>query len=157
MKRWEPSERWTYLDGEWVHGDPPLMTASTHGAWLGSVVFDGARHFDGMAPDMDRHCQRVVDSAATLGLRATLSADAMLGLVADGVKKFAPGAPLYVRPMFWAEDGWVAPDPETTRFALTVTENPMPGDGGFSACVSSRRRPAPDMAPTDAKASSTRR
>ena len=30
-----------------------------HAMWMASLAFDGARHFDGMAPDMDRHCQLV--------------------------------------------------------------------------------------------------
>lgn len=35
----------------------------------------------------------------------------------EGVKKFGPGAELYVRPMYWAEDGAMGsvpmPDPES--------------------------------------------
>ena len=36
---------------------------------------------------------------------------------------------------------------------LAVYEHPMPGFEGFSVCLSSYRRPARNMAPTDAKAS----
>ncbi len=145
-------ERWTFLDGEWRQGSVPLMTSSTHAAWLGSVVFDGARHFDGMAPDMDRHCQRVVDSARTLGMEPSMSCDEILGLVVDGVKRFAPGAPLYVRPMFWAESGFIDPDPASTRFALVMSVSPLPEPKGFSACLVPFERPVPNAAPTKAKA-----
>ena len=31
------------------------MGPRTHGAWLGSTVFDGARAFEGVAPDLDLH------------------------------------------------------------------------------------------------------
>jgi branched-chain amino acid aminotransferase len=55
--------------------------------------------------------------------------------------------------MFYAEQGFVAPDPASTVFALVLTESPLPPPNGFSACVSSYRRPTPDSAPTDAKAS----
>jgi branched-chain amino acid aminotransferase len=41
----------------------------------------------------------------------------------------------------------------TTQFVLHLFEAPLPGDGGFSATLSPLHRPAPDMAPTDAKAS----
>lgn len=152
MKRWDPSERWTFLDGEWLPGSPALMTASTHGAWLGSVVFDGARFFDGMAPDMDRHCQRVIDSAAALGMKATVTRDEILGLVVDGVQKFEAGAPLYVRPMFWAEDGFIDPDPDSTRFALVMSVSPLPDPKGFAACLTPFERPVSNAAPTKAKA-----
>src|SRR3546814_954107 len=54
--------------------------------------------------------------------------------------------------MFWADSGWFYPDPASTRFLLNVFESPLPDGKGFSAHVSTRRRPAPDQAPTDAKA-----
>ena len=41
----------------------PIMGPRTHGAWLASTVFDGARAFEGVAPDLDRHCERVNQSA----------------------------------------------------------------------------------------------
>jgi branched-chain amino acid aminotransferase len=55
--------------------------------------------------------------------------------------------------MFFAMTGFVTPDPESTRFALAVYKMAMPSFEGFSACLSSYRRPARDAAPTDAKAS----
>ncbi len=53
----------TFKDGQWHDGEVPLFHSMTHAAWLGSVVFDGARAFDGVAPDLDRHCRRVIRSA----------------------------------------------------------------------------------------------
>ena len=53
------SQTWTWVDGAWHEGNPPLMGPRTHAAWLGSMVFDGARVFEGTMPDMDRHCARV--------------------------------------------------------------------------------------------------
>lgn len=144
---------WTYIDGKWRDDNPPLMRASTHAAWLGSVVFDGARAFSGVAPDLDMHCQRAVRSAVSLGLRPMLTAGEIEELCWDGIRRFPAGAELYVRPMFYAEQGFVAPDPASTVFALVLTDSPLPPPSGFSACVSSFRRPTPDSAPTDAKAS----
>jgi branched-chain amino acid aminotransferase len=146
-------KHWTYVEGRWRDDNPALMRASTHAAWLGSVVFDGARAFSGVAPDLDLHCQRAVRSAEALGLKATLSAEALEKLCWEGIRKFPAGAELYVRPMFYAESGFVAPDPASTAFALVITEAPLPPPAGFSACISSFRRPLPDTAPTDAKAS----
>src|SRR3546814_18534201 len=77
----------------------------------------------------------------------------MLEIARDGLQQFPKDAALYLRPMLWAESGFVAADPESTRFCFTVYEAPMPSADGFSVCLSSFRRPAPDMAPTDAKAS----
>jgi branched-chain amino acid aminotransferase len=46
--------------------------------------------------------------------------------------------------MFCAQEGWIAPDPESTQFAMLVYESPLPLATGFGAFLSIRRRPAPD-------------
>ncbi len=143
----------TYIDGEWVEGNAPMMGSMTHAAWLSSVIFDGARAIRGMAPDLDRHCERCIDSALKFGLAPPVTAEEIFELAWEGIEKFPQDAVLYVRPTMFAEDGFVAPIPESTRFALVITDSPMPDRSGFSACISSFRRPTPDAAPTDAKAS----
>ena len=55
--------------------------------------------------------------------------------------------------MFYADGGFIVPDPATTRFALSLYAIEMGEPAGFSACLSTYRRPARDMAPTEAKAS----
>ncbi|MEQ8355560.1 MAG: branched-chain amino acid aminotransferase [Kiloniellaceae bacterium] len=142
-----------FLDGEWVEGNPPIMGPMTHAAWMASVVFDGARAFEGVTPDLDKHCARLVNSAETFGLRAVHSAGEMLEIAQDGLKHFDKDAALYLRPMLWADSGFVSPDPESTRFCFTLYEAPLPSGDGFSVGLSSYRRPMPNMAPTDAKAS----
>ncbi|WP_209876485.1 branched-chain amino acid aminotransferase [Azospirillum soli] len=142
----------SYINGEWIAGNPPIIGPMTHAIWLSSVVFDGARAFQGVAPDLDLHCARAVRSAQALGLAPMLTAGEIEELCWDGIRRFPKDAELYIKPMFYAEEGFVAPSPETTRFVLTLNEEPLPGIGGFTACISTRRRPAPDMAPTLAKA-----
>jgi len=146
-------ESLTYVDGEWVDGNPFLLRANSHASWLSSIVFDGARAFRGMAPDLDLHCQRVVDSARAFALQPTLTGPEIDALAREGIRQFPKDAELYVRPMYWAEGGFVIPDPESTRFALIINERPIPEPNGFSVCLSSYRRPAASTAPTDAKAS----
>ena len=51
---------WTWIDGQWLEGNPGIVGPMTHALWLGSCVFDGARSFEGVAPDLDLHCARVV-------------------------------------------------------------------------------------------------
>jgi branched-chain amino acid aminotransferase len=145
-------QAWTFLDGDWHDGNPKIMGPMTHGAWLASVVFDGARAFDGAAPDLDRHCQRIINSAREIGLNPPTDAETLLQLAIDGIGKFPPGAELYVRPMIWADAGWVDPDPDSARFLMCVHESPLP-DQPNSAATVSRRRPSPESAPTLSKAS----
>lgn len=143
---------WTYIDGRWVEGNPPVLGPMSHATWLSSIIFDGARAFEGVTPDLDLHCQRAVRSAENMLMKPMLSAGEIEEIAREGVRKFPKNAELYIRPMFFAEGGWIDPDPTTTRFMCSVYESPLP-KGGFSACVSQYRRPSPETAPTDAKAS----
>lgn len=148
---------WTYVDGEWLTGNPPLIGPTSHAMWLGSTVFDGARYFEGMAPDLDEHCKRINRSAIGLGLRPTMTADRIEGLVWEGLKKFESGTAVYIKPMYWAEhglNGLVPADPESTRFALCLFETPMRSTTPVSLTVSPFRRPSPEVAMTFAKAGS---
>lgn len=142
-----------FIDGAWVEGNPPIMGPLTHAAWMASVVFDGARAFDGVAPDLDRHCERLNESARSFGLKVLKPAGEVLEIAKDGIARFPNGAALYIRPMLWAEEGFVRADPESTRFLCSVFEAPMPAPKGASVCISSFRRPLISMAPTNAKAS----
>ncbi|NRG19438.1 branched-chain amino acid aminotransferase [Rhizobiales bacterium] len=154
MAEW--STTWTWFDGAWHEGNPPIMGPRTHAAWLGSSVFDGARAFEGVTPDLDLHCQRVNDSAAALGLKATKSVGEMMELTSEGLQKFAPGAPVYIKPMYWAEGdgiGTIAGDPETTRFCLCLFEAAIaPKDASMSVTLSPFRRPTMECMPVNAKA-----
>ncbi|WP_448204510.1 branched-chain amino acid aminotransferase [Azospirillum sp. sgz302134] len=147
-----PGQALSYVQGQWIAGNPAIVGPMTHALWLSSAVFDGARAFQGVAPDLDRHCARVVRSAQAMGLAPMLTAGEIEELCWDGIRRFPKEAELYIRPMFYAEDGFVAPDPESTRFVLSVYEAPLPSAAGFTACLSTRRRPSPTMAPTEAKA-----
>lgn len=152
----EFSQTWTWMDGSWYEGNVGIMGPRSHAAWLGSSVFDGARYFDGVMPDLIPHLERVNASALALGLKPTMSVGQMRELTEEGVKKFAPDTALYIRPMYWAEDGGfmaVAPKPESTRFCLCIYDTPMPTHmAGFSITFSNFRRPTLETMPTNAKA-----
>ncbi|HSM19200.1 MAG TPA: branched-chain amino acid aminotransferase [Hyphomicrobiales bacterium] len=151
----EFSHTWTWYKGEWLAGNAPIIGPRTHGFWLGSVVFDGARAFVGVAPDLDLHCARVNRSAETFGLTPLHPAEEIAELVADGRERFAADAALYIRPMYWAEQGGflsVPPLPESTCFCLCLYDVPMPDPKGFSVCLSRFRRPTLEVAPVNAKA-----
>jgi branched-chain amino acid aminotransferase len=149
------SQTWTFYDGGWHEGNVPLWGARTHAIWLGSSVFDGARVFEGVAPDLDLHCARVNASAKTMYLKPEVPVEEWRGLVREGMAKFPANTTLYVRPMYWAERAGpmaLPPDPDSTRFALTLYDSPMRKPDGFSVTLSPLRRPTPDSAPVDAKA-----
>ncbi len=148
------SQTWTFLDGYWQEGNPPMMGPRTHAAWQASSVFDGARIFEGVMPDIDRHAARVNQSALKMGLKPIMQPAEIVALARQGAAKFKPGTAIYVKPMYWAEaDGLytIVPDPESTRFCLCLFEAAMPEPMGASLTVSSFRRPSLETMPTDVK------
>lgn len=119
----------TYFGGTWHEGDVPVMRAADHGIWQGSSVFDGARLFDGLVPDLEAHCARVNRSAEALMITPTVDPAEMVQIAREGLKRYAKGAAVYIRPMYWAIDGsdlGIAPLENSTGFALCLEEVPMP-------------------------------
>ncbi|ALN72662.1 branched-chain amino acid aminotransferase [Aureimonas sp. AU20] len=149
------SRTFTFFDGQWLEGNPGLVGPRSHVLWLGSSVFDGARWFEGLAPDLDLHAARVNRSAEALGLSPKMAPAEIVRLTHEGLGNFSGETAVYIRPMYWAEDGGymgVPADPETTRFCLCLYESPMIAPAGFSLGVSPFRRPTPETMPTLAKA-----
>jgi branched-chain amino acid aminotransferase len=149
------SKTLTFFEDDWHEGNVPIMGPRTHGAWLGTSVFDGARAFEGVTPDLDLHCARVNVSAKAMCLKPIVSQDAWMALVREGLKRFDRGAELYIRPMYWAEEGapgGVRPDPESTNWCLTIYAAPFPKPSGVAITLSQYRRPIRECAPVEAKA-----
>jgi branched-chain amino acid aminotransferase len=146
---------WVYHDGAWQSGNVPILGASSHATWLGSLVFDGARFFEGVAPDLDLHCARVCQSARALSLKPTLSPGEIEAIAWEGIGRFEASAALYIRPMYWAEECGhmtVAPVPDSTDFALCLEEVPMAEPRGFTITTTRFRRPTLETMPVNAKA-----
>ena len=149
------SKTWTFYEGDWHEGNLPIMGVRDHATWLCSSVFDGARTFEGVSPDLDLHCERVNASAQTMHLNPVVSTGTWLELVRDGIKRFDKEAALYIRPMYWAEHSGallIAPDPQSTKWCLSVYEAPMRKPDGFSITLSPYRKPSLECMPVNAKA-----
>ena len=147
----------TWYEGRWHKGSAPIISAADHAAWLGSAIFDGARQFEGLRPDIDRHAARTIRSAQAMGMVPPVDAETVQALMEEGCAMFAPGAALYLRPMMWARDstpGIIDLEPDSTGFAICIEALDMPQPGDFSLTVSPYSRPRPDMALTEAKAAS---
>lgn len=142
-----------WFDGAWTEVPPRLVGPADHAFWQGSVVFDGARAIGGLAPDLSRHCARVVNSARAMALTPMMTPEEIEALAVEGIRRMGEDAVLYVKPMFYGAGGHLTATSTTTTFVLHLFEAPLPPAGGFSATLSPHRRPAPEMAPTDAKAS----
>ena len=147
----------TWYNNQWLEGNTPIIGAADHAAWLGSTVFDGARQFEGVRPDMMLNCQRIIYSAEAFGMTPPVSAENIFNICEEGCAMFKANAVLYIRPMMWSNQG--SPGiidimPESTGFSVCIEELPMPEVGSFALTTSPFRRPRQDMALTSAKAGS---
>jgi len=146
----------TWFEGRWHDGDVAVMRAADHGIWQGSSVFDGARWFDGVAPDLDAHCARVNRSAAALMITPTMTADEIARIAREGLKPYGKDQAVYIRPMYWALDGselGVSPKENSTGFALCLEAVPMPAaDATITLTRTRYRRPVLEDNVCNAKA-----
>ncbi len=144
----------TWVEGAWHEGDIPVMRAADHGLWQGSNVFDGARLFDGVTPDLDLHCARLNRSAQALMITPTIDAGDMVEMVREGLNGYTEA--VYIRPMYWAVDGselGVAPKEDSTAFAISLEAVPMPDPEATTTLTrTSFRRPVLEDAVCNAKA-----
>lgn len=146
---------WTWYDGDWHEGNLPIMGAADHGTWLGTLVFDGARYFEGVTPDLDLHCDRVNYSAKALGMNQAMPTGSIIELAEEGVAKFDKDSALYIRPMCWSRDAGdmtIDADPNSTAFALCIEEASMPPFMGTTLTTTSFTRPTLATAVVNAKA-----
>ena len=146
----------TYFNGKWEKGNTLIMGAADHATWLGTLVFDGARKFNGVTPDLDTHCQRANDSALAMGLKPTLGAQQMVEIALDGLENYKAEEAVYIRPMYWSRDSdtsVVGGDPESTEFCMCLENVPMPSpDASMTLTTTSFCRPLLSMQLVNAKA-----
>ena len=146
----------TWFEGAWHDGDAMILRAADHGAWLGTTVFDGARQAHGLTPDLDLHCARVNRSAEALMITPTVTTEAMVAIVREGLARYPKDAAVYIRPMYWAiESGDLAivPKPGVTGFAISLEEIPLAPETAATTLTTTRfRRPTLDCAVVNAKA-----
>ena len=146
----------TYFEGTWHDGDLSVMKAADHGAWLGTTVFDGARLFDGLAPDLEAHCARINRSARALMITPTVSTEDMVAIVREGLATYPREAPVYIRPMYWALAGdelGIIPLEGATGFAVSLEQIPMaPPEASATLTRTRFRRPVLEDNVVNAKA-----
>lgn len=146
----------TFFQGQWHKDDIAIMHAADHGSWLGTTVFDGARYFEGVAPDLHAHCERVNRSAEALMITPTVDADTMVEVIREGLADTPTDTAVYIRPMYWALDGdelGIVPLPNATGFAICLESIPLAPETASATLTQTRfRRPVLEDAVVNAKA-----
>ena len=132
------------------------MGAADHGTWQGTLVFDGARAFEGVTPDLDLHCARIVRSAEAMGLAPPLDAGEIEALIREGVRRLGsdraalPPADDLVARRLAGDHRRRCPNRPRSRSASRTCRSATPGP--MTLTVSPFRRPPPDAALCEAKA-----
>lgn len=146
----------TYFEGTWHNEDLSVMKAADHGAWLGTTVFDGARLFDGHAPDLEAHCARINRSARALMITPTVETAKMVEIAREGLAQYPRDAAVYIRPMYWALVGdelGIVPLKDATGFAISLEQILMAPPEAASTLTRTRfRRPVLEDNVVNAKA-----
>lgn len=118
--------KWALYQGRSQSGDVNSVGPATQAMWLGAMVFDGARAFEGTVPDLMGHFPHCVQSALALGLEPAIEVDEMFGIAIESVRHRPSGTEFYIGLMIWEKEGDVVPDPRSTRFALSTDVEPIP-------------------------------
>ena len=142
-----------WFNGKWNDGLKPIMSSMSQSYMHGSTIFDGARAYKNSIPDLHKHCERLINSSKIFGLSLPISKEELINLCKEGVTYFENGAELYIRPSIFCDEGFLIPEAKSSKLVITIFRAPMPDLSGFTAMLSTYRRPHPLTAPTLAKAS----
>ena len=88
------SASWTFFDGAWHEGNVAIMGPRTHAVWLGSMVFDGARAFEGVMPLPPRSLL----VAARLSWKRAAVVETMTAAIPEASSRLPPEPPVPRRP-----------------------------------------------------------
>ncbi len=138
-----------YVDGEYFPADQAKISVFDHGLLYGDGVFEGIRFYNGRIFKLDRHIDRMYQSAQLIGLtppvprakfrEIILETTARSGLV-DG----------YLRPLFTRGMGDLGLDPRKARapsvvvICSTISLYGKKHETGLSAIVATLRRTPPE-------------
>jgi len=147
-----------WLDGKLVPFRDAKLHVLTHGLHYASAVFEGERSYGGEVFHLTEHSQRLIDSAKLLDFTIPYSVEEIDRATRETIA--ANKMPdCYVRPIAWrgSEMMGVAAQQNKIHLAIAVWEwpsyfSPEAKMKGLRLQIADWRRPAPNTAPTKAKA-----
>ena len=150
---------WIWLDGRLTPWREANVHVLTHGLHYASTVFEGERAYGGVIFKLAEHSARLRRSAERLGFQLPRSVEQIneacrAVVAANGLES------AYLRPIAWrgSDEMGVSARREDIHLAVTAWHwgayfGEESAARGVRLDISQWRRPAPDTAPTDAKAS----
>jgi branched-chain amino acid aminotransferase len=147
-----------WFDGKLVPWRDAKIHVLTHGLHYASAVFEGVRAYGGNIFELTRHNERLANSARLLGFALPfttpeLDAACKAVLAANG------HVDAYVRPVAWRGSEQMGVSAQQSKIHVAIASWEWPSyfapelrERGIKLTMSKWRRPAPDTAPTAAKA-----
>lgn len=148
---------WIWWDGKLVPWRDAKLHVLTHGLHYASAVFEGERAYHGHIFRLRDHTDRLINSGRILGFEIPYSADAIDAACREvlAANNLTEG---YVRPIAWRGTEMLAVSAQHTRIYLAIAAWPWPSYFGAERMQGIRlgmaewKRPSPETAPTEAKA-----
>jgi branched-chain amino acid aminotransferase len=146
-----------WFDGVMVPWREARLHVLSHGLHYASGVFEGERAYSGNIFKLAAHTERLINSASILGFKIPFSVD-QISAACKQVLAANGQVEAYVRPIAWRGSEMLAVSAQQTKIHLAIASWPWPNLFGESHTKGVRlglaewRRPAPDTAPTAAKA-----
>jgi branched-chain amino acid aminotransferase, group I len=147
-----------WFDGKLIPWKDAKIHILTHGLHYASCVFEGERMYSGRIYKLKEHTERLFESARILGIKIPYSIDEInkACMAACEVQKYTDA---YVRPVVWRGSEMMAVSAQQTKTHVAVATwswpsyfDPETKMKGIRLDISQWKRPAPDTAPTAAKA-----
>lgn len=156
---YDDRDGWIWMDGEMRPWRDCKVHVLTHAMHYGSAVFEGQRAYNGTIFKLKEHTERLFKSAEILGMKVPFTQQQINDACYEVMNK-AGYKDCYFRPIIWrgSEMMGVAAQKNTIHAAIACWEwpsyfSPEARLRGLRLDIAQWRRPAPDTAPTAAKAS----
>lgn len=147
-----------WQDGQLIPWRDAKTHVLTHGLHYASCVFEGVRLYNGKIYRLEEHTARLFESAKLLGMKIPYTEEEINKAHYDVVKAHGM-ADGYLRPVVYRGSEMMAVSAQMTKIhvAIAIWEWPSYFDPkeklkGIRLDISDWKRPAPDTAPTKAKA-----
>ena len=148
-----------FMDGDLIDWSEAKLHVLSHGLHYASSVFEGERAYNGKIFKDNEHTQRLVNSAATLGFEIPYNIEEIKKIKKNvlEVNNISDG---YIRPVAWrgSEMMGISAQENTIHFAVAAWKwpsyfSPEAKLKGIRLSISKWRRPDPQTAPVNTKAS----
>jgi branched-chain amino acid aminotransferase len=147
-----------WLDGRMVPWRSAQTHVLTHGLHYASCVFEGERMYNGRIYKLQEHTERLFRSAGILGMKIPFTVEEINKACIESCAVLNL-TDAYIRPVVYRGSEMMAVSAQATRIHVAIAAwqwasyfDPKEKMKGIRLAISDWRRPAPDTAPTAAKA-----